>query len=137
MSVRLITSEAEFESLKTQWQELANANPNHTPFQSWEWNFAWWRHLGQPGSLRLLLVEEDGHLLGLAPLRSSSRYEGAPLRHLTLISRKRADYLDFLVRPGAEENFFRQLFAHLREQAPAERLLELRDIPATSSNLPH
>lgn len=137
MSIRVVTSEAEFESLKLQWQELFRSNPNHTPFQSWEWNFAWWKHCGTPGQLRLLIVEEDGRAVGIAPFCVNPRYEGAPLRHLAFISRKRADYLDFIVAPGAEANFFREVFAFLHEHASEWPLLELRDFPENSVNLPY
>src|SRR5262245_59622211 len=110
MVIRLITSEQEFAALKPVWQALFDANPNHTPFQSWEWNFSWWKHFGKPGRLRLFVAEEDGKLAGIAPCYLRSRFRGWPLAHLGLISRKRGDYLDFLVRGGTETAFFAELF---------------------------
>jgi CelD/BcsL family acetyltransferase involved in cellulose biosynthesis len=134
--MRLVRSEAEFAALRPAWHELVSAVPGSTPFQSWEWNFSWWEQFGSPGRLHLLLLEEDGRLSGIAPLCIATRYEGAPMRHLAFISRKRADYLDFIVRPGAETRFFAALFACLREMKGI-RMLELRDLAEDSANLPH
>jgi CelD/BcsL family acetyltransferase involved in cellulose biosynthesis len=137
VAVRVVTSEAEFDALKPLWQELFRSNPNHTPFQSWEWNFAWWKHFGKAGQLRLLIVEQDGQSVGIAPFRINLRYEGAPLRHLAFISRKRADYLDFIVTPGTESLFFTELFAFLHERKSEYPMLELREFPENSVNLPY
>jgi CelD/BcsL family acetyltransferase involved in cellulose biosynthesis len=136
MTIRLVTSDAEFALLRPAWEELFRANPNHGPFQSWEWNFSWWRQFGKPGGLRLLLAEQDGTLLGIAPLFVNNRFRGVPLRHLAFISRTNGEYLDFLVRPGAESVFFRELFAHLRSMTERWHLLELRDVSECSANLP-
>src|SRR5438105_559561 len=102
MSVKLVSSESELESLRDSWREIYHSNANHSPFQTWEWNFTWWKHFGSPGKLRLLLVEEDGKPIGIAPLFHSNRYLGWPLPHLAFIGRKRSDYLDFLVRDGKQ-----------------------------------
>ena len=137
MPVRIVTSEVEFADLKTAWNELHESNANHTPFQSWEWNFAWWKHFGQTGDLRLLVVESHERLIGIAPLFLNRRYEGAPLRHIAFISRKRADYLDFIVAAGAEGDFFKQVFSFMRGRRGEWRFLELRDMRETSANLPY
>lgn len=137
MSIRLVTTEEEFTALKEGWQELQAANPNHTPFQSWEWNFAWWRHFGTPGRLRLFVVEADGRLIGVAPLFLAARYLGWPLRHLAFIARKRADYLDFVIRPGHERQFFEELCPRLSAGSRDWHFIDVRDFSETSANLPH
>ncbi len=136
MALRCVTSEDEFRALEPAWRALFQSNPNHTPYQSWDWNYTWWRLFGEPGRLRLLVDEVDGTLLGIAPLYLARRFRGWPLRHLTFISRGRAEYLDFVVRGGAERDFFRNLFEYLREQAGGWRFLELKDFPDRSANLP-
>jgi CelD/BcsL family acetyltransferase involved in cellulose biosynthesis len=137
MSIRIVDSEEEFGALKSVWQELYDTSANHSPFQSWEWNYTWWKHFGAPGRLRLFLVEEGGSLIGIAPFQLIPRFRGWPLTHLAFIARKRSDYLDFLVRPGMEAVFFRQLLAYLSEKCANWRLVELRDLPGNSTNLPH
>jgi CelD/BcsL family acetyltransferase involved in cellulose biosynthesis len=137
MSIRVVTSEEEFAGLQSAWRELYDSNRNHSPFQSWEWNHTWWKHHGAPGRLRLLLVQEEGGLIGIAPFQLVARFRGWPLTHLAFIAHKRSDYLDFLVRPGKEAVFFQQLFAGLQESGAGWCLIDLRDVPGASTNLPH
>jgi CelD/BcsL family acetyltransferase involved in cellulose biosynthesis len=135
MPVRVLTKEEEFSALQSTWQELFDSNPNNTPYQSWYWNFTWWKHFGTSGALRLVLVEEDGRLIGIAPLFVARRFRGLPLKHLNFISHKRADYLDFIVRPGNETGFFRQLFEFLVSGPPEWLFIELKDLSERSTNL--
>jgi CelD/BcsL family acetyltransferase involved in cellulose biosynthesis len=135
MPVRVLTKEEEFSALQSTWQELFDSNPNNSPFQSWDWNFTWWKHFGTPGALRLVLVEEDGRIIGIAPLFVARRFRGLPLAHLAFISHKRTDYLDFIVRPGNEADFFRQLFEFLVSGPPEWLFIELKDFSERSTNL--
>lgn len=137
MAIRLVTAFEEFSALRPAWDELFQANPSHTPYQSWEWNFTWWKYFGPPGRLRLLLAEEDGRLIGIAPFFLRKRFYGWPLPHLGFIGQKRTDYLDFVVRPGSEAIFFQQLFTHLQENKSEWLFVELKDVPDTSTNLPY
>jgi CelD/BcsL family acetyltransferase involved in cellulose biosynthesis len=134
MTVRIVQAEEEFSALEPVWDELFDANPNHTPYQSWQWNATWWRHFGTPGELRLLVAEEEGRVIGIAPLRLQRRLRGIRFRHLALISGKRADYLDFLVRPGYETAFFRQAMEAL-DGSGESQFLEIRDLRESSSNV--
>jgi CelD/BcsL family acetyltransferase involved in cellulose biosynthesis len=134
MTVKIVQSEEEFSALERVWDELFNANPNHTPYQSWQWNATWWRHFGVSGELRVLLVEEEGRVIGIAPLRVKRRLYGFPFRHLELISGKRADYLDFLVMPGYETAFIHQAMDALNNCGESH-FLEIRDFRESSSNV--
>jgi CelD/BcsL family acetyltransferase involved in cellulose biosynthesis len=136
MAIRVIKSEQGFNELKSAWEDLFQSNSNHTPYQSWEWNFTWWKYFGSPERLRLLVAEEDGKLIGIAPFFLRKNFYGWPLPHLGFIGQKRTDYLDFVVRPGAEANFFQQLFKHLHENKSEWMFVELKDVPDTSTNLP-
>jgi CelD/BcsL family acetyltransferase involved in cellulose biosynthesis len=136
LTVRVVTKEDQFDALQAMWQQLFAASDNHTPFQTWEWIRTWWQHFGRPGDLRLYVIEQAGETIGIAPLYLRRRLRGWPLPHLAFIAQGRADYLDFLVRPGREKAFFTALFTHLRhDRRPDWRLLELRDIPEGSANL--
>jgi len=133
-TIRTVTSEAEFLALRDAWTELYRTNTNNTPYQTWEWNHTWWSHFGRTGDLRLFLGEQDGQLVGVAPFCESRRLRGLPLRHLTLISRKHAEYLDLIVRPGAEASFCKALCEHLGGHEKQARFLELKDFRSASSN---
>jgi CelD/BcsL family acetyltransferase involved in cellulose biosynthesis len=134
MTIKVVTSLDELFALRPVWQTLFASNENHTPFQSWEWHYAWWKHFGRPGALRILIAESRGKVLGIAPLCLSSTFRGWPLKHLTFISRKRSDYLDFLVQPGAETEFFTELFAFIKARRADWRFIDLSDLQQSSSN---
>ncbi len=135
MPVRVLTKEEDFSALQSTWQELFDSNPNNSPYQSWHWNFTWWKHFGASGALRLVLVEEDGRLIGIAPLFVARRFRGLPLKHLAFIAHKRTDYLDFIVRPENEASFFRQLFEFLASGPRDWLFIELKDFRERSTNL--
>jgi len=135
MQIRLITSEQEFAELAFVWRKLFAANPAHSPFQSWEWNYSWWQHHGTAGQLRLLIGEHDGEIAGLAPLCLQRSFRGLPQAHLSFISRKRGDYLDFLTVPGKAAEFFTALFAYLKEQHGGWSFLDLSDLHRDSPNV--
>jgi CelD/BcsL family acetyltransferase involved in cellulose biosynthesis len=134
MSVKIVQTEEEFSALEPVWDELFESNPNHTPYQSWQWNASWWRHFGAPGELRLLVAEQEGRVIGIAPLRLKRHLHGFRFRHLGLISGKRADYLDFLVRPGYENAFFQQALEAL-DSGSESNFFEIRDLRESSSNI--
>jgi CelD/BcsL family acetyltransferase involved in cellulose biosynthesis len=135
-TIRAVSSETEFFALRTAWDELYRTNTNNTPYQSWQWNYTWWSHFGSAGRLRLLVGEQDGRLVGIAPFCVSTRLRGWPIRHLTLISRKHGEYLDLIVRPGAEASFCNALCEHLSRHAQDARFFELKDFRSGSTNLP-
>src|SRR6266702_1490712 len=135
-TIRTVSSETEFLALRTAWDELYRTNTNNTPYQSWEWNFTWWSHFGSAGRLRLLVGEQDGRLVGIAPFCISTRFRAWPIRHLTLISRKHGEYLDLIVRPGAEASFCKALCEHLSGNEKEARFFELKDLRSGSTNLP-
>jgi CelD/BcsL family acetyltransferase involved in cellulose biosynthesis len=137
MAIRVVKSEEEFGALKPAWEELFQANPSHTPYQTWGWNFTWWKYFGAPELLRVFVVEEDDRVIGIAPFFLRKRFYGWPLPHLGFISQKRSDYLDFVVRAGAEANFFQQLLEYLHENQSEWLFIELKDVPDTSANLPY
>jgi len=135
MAHRVITTIREFETLKPVWDELFLGNPNHTPFQTWEWNFTWWQNFGTEGALRLILMEEEGMPIGIAPLCLRKRFYGWPMPHLGFLGQKRTDYLDFVVAPEREAQFFRNLREYLHSTDDKWQFVELKDMPDSSTNL--
>src|SRR3954453_489606 len=89
----------QFEALRPEWDALL-ARADGSLFQSWEWQWCWWRHFGQ-GRLCLLTARRGGELLGIAPLMLG-RYFGLPLRRLQFIGTLGTDYLDMIVARGEE-----------------------------------
>lgn len=137
MRIKVIHHRDDWQQHEQDWQAVYDANPNHTPFQSYEWQANWWKHLGS-GQLYILRIDTDsGDAIGFAPFFLRKRFFGVPLRHLCFIGAKRTDYLDFLVRQGEEQRFFTTLFQFLRDQQGLFSFIELKDFPETSANLPY
>lgn len=141
MRVREIRLESEFEDLRTGWGTLC-AVASKPIFLTWEWITAWWSAYGSPGDLRIATVFDDGGILrGIAPLRAASfsRY-GQRVRALDFIGDaphdSDSDYLDFIIEPGYEKPVMHALLAHWGPELSSGTVLELREMPAASPNLP-
>jgi CelD/BcsL family acetyltransferase involved in cellulose biosynthesis len=129
MAVRVVDSLDALLELRPIWSDVFQTMPDRTPFQSWEWNFAWCKQLHASSGLRIFVVEDGGRCVGIAPFFRRRSLYGWPLSRLGLLGEGRSDYLDFIVRPGIEPTFFRELFEAVRDGPRDFRLLELQDMP--------
>ena len=101
-----ITQES-FDSLASCW-----ANPSHrlrwsSPFVLPAWLKTWWQVFGAGGELYLGAVRQGEKIIGIAPLLVK---EG---RASIIGSADVCDYLDFIVAPGMERDFFNVLLDDL------------------------
>ncbi len=71
ISIQVITTESEFDALSKDWAHLHGLNANAGLFNSWYWNRLWWQHYGQSGSLYILVVRTQEHIIGIAPFYQS------------------------------------------------------------------
>jgi CelD/BcsL family acetyltransferase involved in cellulose biosynthesis len=92
--VEELTRPERFEALRPEWDALV-ARSDGSLFQTWEWQWSWWRHFGR-GQLCLLTARREGALVGVAPLMLG-RYLGVPLRRLQFIGTLGTDYLDLVL----------------------------------------
>jgi CelD/BcsL family acetyltransferase involved in cellulose biosynthesis len=77
MEIELLDSEPAFLAIKDGWDELTRE-----PLLSWEWNYCWWKHLGQDCQLRILTGTKHGKLCGIAPFIVTSRNGETCLRFI-------------------------------------------------------
>ena len=124
-----ITQES-FDSLASCW-----ANPSHrlrwsSPFVLPAWLKSWWQVFGAGGELYLGAVRQGEKIIGIAPLLVK---EG---RASIIGSADVCDYLDFVVVPGREGDFFNILLNDLRERGISHLDLEsLRPDSTVLTNL--
>ncbi|MBA7547760.1 hypothetical protein ES705_40196 [subsurface metagenome] len=104
-----ITQES-FDSLASCW-----ANPSHS--LRWNslfvlpvWLKVWWQEFGAGAELRLGAIRQEEEVIGVAPLLVR---EG---KTSLIGSADVCDYLDFIVAPGRERDFFSVLLDDLREK---------------------
>jgi CelD/BcsL family acetyltransferase involved in cellulose biosynthesis len=97
----------DFQGLRNCWDEMVQQSEYRLLFSSPDWSETWWQHFGTDWELYLGSVEDEGECIGIAPLIVK---DGA----LHFIgSDNVCDFLDFIIKPGKEDLFFRTLLAHV------------------------
>jgi CelD/BcsL family acetyltransferase involved in cellulose biosynthesis len=118
MNVTLVDSPQAFDDLRERWTALCESAAYASIFTTWSWQRLWWRHYGADNLLRIVLVEDAGLLVGLAPLyvqtaRVFPGIEAAVLRFAGTGGDTAPDYLDPLIRRGYEERVAQLLARHV------------------------
>jgi len=126
--VHLIRSEEDFLQLRKNWNTLAQISGSSI-FQTFEWNYIWWKHFGKGKELHILTLKNGTDLLGILPLfvdtisvfgrpvyrclrflgSTVSQPSGTDLKGLMAYT----DYMDAIVYPGFEEFFSREIIHFL------------------------
>ena len=105
-----------------EWNDLLSGSITDTPFLRYEYQHAWWEHLGggewprQHTELVLVTAREDEKLIGIAPL-FISEYDGQSAL-LLIGSIEISDYLDLIVRMDDHARFITGLLDFLASFLP-------------------
>lgn len=122
-SVTMCRDPRQFEDLREEWGRLHRHCRTATPFQSHSWLHSWWTSYGRAGRLRVLLVRQDGELIGAAPLMLVHR----PLPVLVPLGGEITDFSDVLLDDNATDAAVTAMAAGLR-QAARGTLIDLREV---------
>lgn len=68
MEFKIITDEEGFVAEREAWNAICAKMPEATPFQTWEWNYFWWKHHEPADSLFVIKAFENKQVLGYAPV---------------------------------------------------------------------
>ena len=104
-----------FDSLFDDWSKLQAKSPTSHIFSTPEWSEVWWQHFGSGSTLYLKAAKKAGKVAGVAPLRMHDTTA------LFIGDANVCDYLDFIVEPGEEQDFFNLLLDDLAKSG-AKRL---------------
>ncbi len=104
-----VTQES-FESLASCWADPSQCLRWNSIFVLPAWLKVWWQELGSGGDLYLGAVRQREKITGIAPLLVK---EG---RASIIGSGDVCDYLDFVITPGKERDFYSVLLDDLRQQ---------------------
>jgi CelD/BcsL family acetyltransferase involved in cellulose biosynthesis len=133
--VEAITDPRALADLGPTWTALAEAAGLDHPFLSHEWVSSWWEAFGAGRELRVLLVRQDGRLIGIAPLMlSRARMYGLDVRRLESIHNDHTPRADLIVARGHPE-VYDALWAHLRRASAGWDVLQLAQLPTGSETL--
>ena len=147
VSVSVVTDTAALSSLSSEWDELASKS-SATVFQTFEWQYLWWRHFGmnEGQELYVAVFRTEDRLVGIAPfliqayqilhlrvfrrlmlLGSGLNNAYSPL--LPLERQGPSDYLDAIVEPGFEERVAVSLHSVLVQDSHLWDEIELQNVP--------
>lgn len=136
INIKEIGDFTQFIGLKDWWNDLLSQGKDNDVFSTWEWLSNWWKHFGQGRELRILIAEEDGQAIAVAPLMCS-KYNFARLGNLTkmeFIGNLQSDYNSFiLVRKELEcvKLFLNYLLVNHNDWD----CLELKDVSETTATM--
>ena len=138
MKTAEIRSEADFEQLRTGWDQLMRQAERPTIFLTWEWMSAWWSAYGTSGELWILTFSDDNDVLrGIAPLRSQRiRKYGQSVPAFSFVGDGSydSDYLDFIAAAGYEKQVIEAFCARCAQEVDAGAVLLLNEVPELSPN---
>jgi CelD/BcsL family acetyltransferase involved in cellulose biosynthesis len=123
-----VTSES-FDSLTSYWLDSRDSAIWDCIFVLPPWLEVWWHEFGFEAELYLCAVRQGGTIIGIAPLqirRAEASFIG---------SADVCDYLDFVIVPGREIDFFNILLNDLKRRGISQ--LDLRLLRPNSAVLSH
>ncbi|MBC7227542.1 MAG: GNAT family N-acetyltransferase [Thermoflexales bacterium] len=122
-----------FDALADEWTALLRRSSTDVPFLTPAYARAWWRHLGG-GDLCLVMVRDDGALIGIAPLFLTRPPDGPTLQWVGCV--EVSDYLDAVIAAGRETEVWEAVLEALTgPSAPRWERMDLCTIPAASPTL--
>jgi CelD/BcsL family acetyltransferase involved in cellulose biosynthesis len=136
MQIRVLDRLADLEAHAGRWNELLARSRSNSIFLTWEWIEPWWQTFGAELELAVLVGEEHGQLVGIAPLMIAPHPSpgGRYIRTLMFLGQggdTLAEHLDLILEPGREpelaEAFVDHLCGPLRRRWDAlllERIIE-------------
>ncbi len=103
-------TEESFISLSSYWKD-PNLNLNWaSPFVLPVWMEVWWQTFRADAELYLRAVRQDGEIIGIAPLMVKDKTA------YIIGSADVCDYLDFIIAPDREKDFFTALLDYLEQK---------------------
>jgi CelD/BcsL family acetyltransferase involved in cellulose biosynthesis len=138
--IETIRSAEEWAALAPHWNSLLQRSHNNVPFLTYEFQRAWWQHLGggewPQAELNMLVARgAGGELLGIAPLFRTPQNGKAVLHFIG--SHEIADFLDLIAAPQDLAAFAAALVEYLaQDESLSEiQLYNLLDSSATPAAL--
>lgn len=109
-----IESEADFNALRAQWNDLVERAPQRSIFLRHEWFEAAWAWRREDAALAVLCVWRADRLIGIAPLISTdSKMLAIKLRRLEFLSVPDTQFADLIAAPDSIDEVAQALFAAL------------------------
>ena len=139
MTIEFLSDVAAWSRLESEWNALLSRSAANYPFLRYEFQRAWWEHLGggewPAGELRIAVWREDGAVRGIAPLFRSVRAGEAGWYFIGSV--EISDYLDVIV-PAVDHSVFCTALLDALGSLPESEFhtLDLFNLRAVSPTVP-
>ena len=111
-TTRIISTVEEFTALGGVWDELVTSAVDQNTFLTHAWLHSWWSAYQPSASLRIVLAEQRGRLVGIAPMMVQREGGlGRLLRRLRFVGdgTSETDHMNFIVRADDRRNILAAL----------------------------
>jgi len=133
---KLVRDEREWPALKPLWDRMLRAVPQHTVFQTYEYQRLWWRHFGSDNELFIVILLRDGAVQGIAPFQIETvKLYGRYFRRLGFIGSRWEVDRPRLLFPSDDRGPTRALVGFLAARRKKWDLCELHEQPTGSEGL--
>jgi CelD/BcsL family acetyltransferase involved in cellulose biosynthesis len=131
LNIECYTTDAVFETLKSDWNTLLSQSRSNRVFSTWEWQSTWWSAY-HPGGLWVLAVRNDAQqLVGIAPWFIEGRMAtGRTVRSVGCVDV--TDYLEVIVNADVEAEVFEALVTYVTDHQAEFDTIDLCNIPEGS-----
>lgn len=136
-AIRVITESKEFESLSEVWDSLLQkSNDDNAIYLTYEWVSTWWKHFGEGKKLNILLIENQGQVIGIVPLMKTEYSIGLVKSHLLeTIGSVNCNYIGLMPLENRDEAVVAFLDYLRRELGRSKLSLRLTLVPDDSKFL--
>lgn len=123
-----------FLSLEEEWNALLEKCQNDTIFLRHEWFRCWWEAYGAGKELLILLIKENGELLGICPFMiSKDDFRGFPIKKISFIENDETPRLNIIYINGRSE-IIEAIIGYLLQKVKEWNILILDRIPVDSES---
>jgi len=107
INFHIIDDHSEMKRMREVWNALLEDSSSNTIFLTWEWMNTWWECFSEGKELFIIVAENNGSIVGIAPLyiTRTSIFGLRALKHLEFLGTTGVltEYLDFIIRKGHEQ----------------------------------
>jgi len=117
-----------------EWKVLEKKDQLYTSFSSFLWLSTWWNHFGSAFKTRIVIVRENGRIVGIGPFISGSVcLKRIPiLRTIAFVEGIATTYKDIIYGEKEQDAICQEILGHLRTSEIRWDMLSLWNIPEDS-----
>lgn len=103
MKIEEIRKYEDWVAVKEEWNDLISRSGNPNFFSTFEWLGTWWRHFGEGRELFIIILREEGRMIGLAPwMISPAGRKGVSFKKIEFIGAGLSDWAGLILSEGDE-----------------------------------